>query len=335
VRAHKQGNDELGRLVDGFNEMLYQIQGRDADLKHARDQLEERVAERTRELREENAERKRAEIGLANSLSLLNATLESTTDGIVAVDLAGRAISCNSKFTAIWQFPPGLIARRDAAEMRAQTATQVRDAPAFLQLTQEQPALLAAKKSDLVEHKDGRTFERFVFPQLIEGRRVGTVISWRDITERRKVEDALRRQQTELRVLFDLVPALIVFKDLENIYLRVNERFAAAAHLSVEPPRSRRSTTSARSLIYSEPGVRARLARAVHGSDGTSWRVVILGCRDQQIPDPTHHSYAWHAPHALGCRASGSGPSRAENVVPPPLALVASGSSPELTARAR
>lgn len=50
IRAVKQGDDELGRLIDGFNEMLSQIQARDADLQRARDELEKRVEERTQSL---------------------------------------------------------------------------------------------------------------------------------------------------------------------------------------------------------------------------------------------------------------------------------------------
>ena len=50
VRATKQSNDELGQLVDGFNEMLAQIQARDIALQTGRDQLEKRVEDRTREL---------------------------------------------------------------------------------------------------------------------------------------------------------------------------------------------------------------------------------------------------------------------------------------------
>ena len=50
VRAVKRSDDELGQLVDGFNEMLAQIQARDSALQAARDTLETRVADRTREL---------------------------------------------------------------------------------------------------------------------------------------------------------------------------------------------------------------------------------------------------------------------------------------------
>ena len=75
VRALKTGEDELGQLIDGFNEMLGQIQARDAALQTAHDQLERRVEERTRELQLEVAERRRAEEGLQQQvtrISLLN-----------------------------------------------------------------------------------------------------------------------------------------------------------------------------------------------------------------------------------------------------------------------
>jgi C4-dicarboxylate-specific signal transduction histidine kinase len=53
-RAVKVGDDELGALVEGFNEMLAQIQGRDFALRQSQDDLERRVAERTAELQETN-----------------------------------------------------------------------------------------------------------------------------------------------------------------------------------------------------------------------------------------------------------------------------------------
>lgn len=61
VRVPKESADELGQLIDDFNEMLAQIQERDTALQQAQAQLEARVAERTRELSAEIAERKRVE----------------------------------------------------------------------------------------------------------------------------------------------------------------------------------------------------------------------------------------------------------------------------------
>ncbi|MBZ5700627.1 MAG: response regulator [Acidobacteriia bacterium] len=61
VRAIKRSGDELGLLVDQFNAMMGEIQTRDVQLQAAQQDLEKRVEERTRELQQEIAERKRAE----------------------------------------------------------------------------------------------------------------------------------------------------------------------------------------------------------------------------------------------------------------------------------
>ncbi len=52
-RAVKESNDELGNLIDSFNQMLAQIQERDAALHHANEELEKRVHERTRDLEQQ------------------------------------------------------------------------------------------------------------------------------------------------------------------------------------------------------------------------------------------------------------------------------------------
>ncbi len=76
-------NDEFGALFEGFNEMLGQIQARDAELQQARDLLERRVEERTQDLRQEIAERKRAEARLQQQFArifLLNQIARSVAE---------------------------------------------------------------------------------------------------------------------------------------------------------------------------------------------------------------------------------------------------------------
>jgi signal transduction histidine kinase/DNA-binding response OmpR family regulator len=61
LRAAPRGHDEVGNLIVSFNEMLERVEERDEELQHARNQLERRVAERTRDLELEILERKQAE----------------------------------------------------------------------------------------------------------------------------------------------------------------------------------------------------------------------------------------------------------------------------------
>lgn len=86
IRAVKHGNDELGQLIEGFNEMLAQIQSRDAELKNANGKLEDanselgntneklelRVRERTRELEQEVVVRRKAEEAIQLQLSRIS-----------------------------------------------------------------------------------------------------------------------------------------------------------------------------------------------------------------------------------------------------------------------
>ncbi len=97
IRAVKHSHDELGQLIDGFNDMLREIQERDAALLATRDDLERRVGERTRELQQEIVERRKAEQALWESEQLyaqiaLNASdvLYVYNSGTGAIDWFGQ-----------------------------------------------------------------------------------------------------------------------------------------------------------------------------------------------------------------------------------------------------
>ncbi|HWN95721.1 MAG TPA: PAS domain-containing protein, partial [Methylomirabilota bacterium] len=80
VRATKQGDDELGQLINAFNGMLNEIQSRDSALRDARNKLEERVEERTQSLQLEIRERSVAQAALRDSDDKFRLLAENITD---------------------------------------------------------------------------------------------------------------------------------------------------------------------------------------------------------------------------------------------------------------
>jgi len=327
LRAQKHGDDEIGRLIDGFNEMLAQIQSRDSALGAARANLEKRVEDRTAELANSLAllkraqkeaaqeqarfkfifesvpvgislvemsgerlhlvnpaheritgvpaaessapgvferathpddyrrqlelaqpfirgevdrysiekryvhpdghvvwalltsrkfgdrstgwqqsvttlvditERKETEERLAKSLSVLHATLESTTDGILVIDFAGKISNYNQKFAEIWRMPPDVLATGDNQRAIDYVLSQLKDPETFTRKIQSLLTQPEAASFDVLEFADGRVVERHSQPHRVAGETVGRVWSFRDVTERKRAEEELRVAHQQL-----------------------------------------------------------------------------------------------------------------------------------------
>ena len=136
--------------------------------------------------------RRQAEMSLHNTVSLLASTFESTAEGIVVLGLDRSIVTCNQKFIAMWQVDPQLIEKKDGRELIMHLADKACDSDRIIADLEKLFADPMSKATDLIELKDGRKYESYSQPQILEGKPVGRVCCFRDITKRNEAEEKLR-----------------------------------------------------------------------------------------------------------------------------------------------
>ncbi len=186
-----QGAGEIAHLSQAFTRMAEVV--RNSNL-----ELEEKVRERTTTLIEEITERKKSEESLGESRSLLRATLEATADGILVVDATGRISGSNERFITMWGLPTDILVQGNDKRAIQFVLDQLKNPEGFLAKVIDLYSHPEDNSFDLLEFKDGKFFERHSLPQRIDGKPVGRVWSFSDITERKRAQDEILRLNASL-----------------------------------------------------------------------------------------------------------------------------------------
>ncbi|MDC4204275.1 MAG: EAL domain-containing protein [Candidatus Manganitrophus sp.] len=161
-------------------------------------------------LEKEIAERKRIEAELKRSLSLLNATLEATADGILVVNQQGKIALFNSKFIEMWEIQHPVFTLGDPEKAMAALLKPIKDAESFSARLKELNESDSENQGTL-ELIDGRILAWYAKPQQIGGERIGRVWCFHDITERKQAEERLNHL-TNFDLLTNL-PNRLLFRD--------------------------------------------------------------------------------------------------------------------------
>ncbi len=170
--------------------------------------------------------RKQNEQELQRSHSLLTAALESTADGLLVVDTAGKVTSFNQRFLELWRIPQALADTRDDARLLQFVLEQLQEPEAFLAKVQDLYHTPESSSWDELRFKDGRIFERYSRPQRLGEVAVGRVWSFRDVTTRKQAETALMAETVRRRILVEQSRDGIVVLDQEGKVFEANQRYA-------------------------------------------------------------------------------------------------------------
>jgi PAS domain S-box-containing protein len=203
----------------------------EAALKSARAQLEIRVKERTeelteaiRELQAEVAERRRAEEMVKVSEQKYKTLVETSNDMIFTVDLKGNFLFTNRAFGKVLGYSAEEITKINGFDLVH---------PEDLETVKAQFARLI--EGDVVDHmeyryrtKDGSYISILNNASPVfdpQGNVVAALGAARDISGRKRAEEALQKSEDQLRLITDALPVLISYVDSGQRYRFNNKAY--------------------------------------------------------------------------------------------------------------
>ena len=150
----------------------------------------------------------------ARTLSILESTMESTADGILVADGKGGIVLFNNIFKKMWNIPEDIIQTSDDDIALNFVLNQLQEPDKFIRMVRELYSAPNKISFDVLELNDGRVFERYSQPQRIGESVSGRVWSFRDVTEQRKMNETLKKNEALYHSILSASPDVIIFTDL-------------------------------------------------------------------------------------------------------------------------
>ncbi|HTJ55299.1 MAG TPA: PAS domain S-box protein, partial [Nitrosospira sp.] len=228
---------------------------------------------------------------LDHSLSILRATIESTADGILVTDENATLLRMNARYLQIWQIPLETEDFQDHWQLLAFCCKQMKDRQKFLNRVADIYASWPSDTYDVLELADGTVLERYSKIQYMSDRPIGRIWSFRDITARRRAEEALEESSERLRFMAEALPFKIFTAQADGKGDYFNQQWMDYTGLSLEQ------------LVDGE------WLKLVHPEDieatVTHWRRCVASGELFQAENRIRHSggnYRWHLTRAQAKR---------------------------------
>ena len=178
-------------------------------------------------------EKRRSKEEIERSVSLLTATIESSADGILAVDGYGQVVAWNSRFSSMWNISEHVLQSGVVSDVFGYIAAQVSDDHSAHGLWDYSLESESGQVEELIL-SDGRIVEKYSNPQRIGADIVGRVWSFRDVTRKRLSENELRDSYQRLNDIIEFLPDPTIVIDSEGVVLAWNKAVEEVTGVSKE-----------------------------------------------------------------------------------------------------
>jgi PAS domain S-box-containing protein len=160
----------------------------------------------------------RSEEALQQKTALLEAQVNSSLDGILVIDQHQRIVLVNQRLIEMWGIPQSIMADEDDATLLKYVVGMTKYPEAFLEKVTYLYNHPYETSRDEIEFESGMVLDRYSAPVLgKDGRHYGRIWTFRDITEQKRAEEALRASETRLHGITDSAQDAILMMDSQGV----------------------------------------------------------------------------------------------------------------------
>ncbi len=184
-------------------------------------------AERFATIIENITDRKHVEKALQAKTSLLEAQTNATIDGILIVDESQKRVLTNQRIVELFNAPPHIMSDEDDAALLQHVVSLTKHPENFLEKVMYLYDHVTETSHDEVEFKSGMVLDRYSAPVLgKDGEYYGRIWRFRDITDRKRAEEALRESEEKFSKAFQNASyAINITRAEDGTFVEVNEAF--------------------------------------------------------------------------------------------------------------
>ena len=169
-------------------------------------------------------ERKRIDEDLRQKTALFEGLVNYSPDGILVVDGRGRKVVQNPQFNELLKIPRHLWEQSDDTEQLQYVVNSTKHPEQFQEKVLHLYAHPEEASRDEIELKDGRYLERTSARVLDrDGKYCTRIWMFRDITERKKIEEVLRQSEGKFRALFENARDAMFILDTQGNIVEANQ----------------------------------------------------------------------------------------------------------------
>jgi two-component system cell cycle sensor histidine kinase/response regulator CckA len=171
------------------------------------------------------SERKRADDAVRLQRTMLLTERELTLDGILVVDAHSTVLSYNRRFAQMWSLSADILATKADDQLLRAISDKLARPDQFMERVRQLYDRHDEASNDEVELTDGRVLERYSAPMRdAGGSYYGRIWYFRDVTERKQSERALRLERDKAQRYLDTADVMLLALDVQGRVTSINRK---------------------------------------------------------------------------------------------------------------